>query len=61
MVAAGDIIGLVHPLALNGEPPRPVQASRAGILICRRAQGGVHAGDCVAVLASELGTWPGLD
>jgi N-alpha-acetyl-L-2,4-diaminobutyrate deacetylase len=44
-VAASDTLGLLHPLTLNGEPPRPVQASRPGILICRRAQGGVRAGD----------------
>jgi N2-acetyl-L-2,4-diaminobutanoate deacetylase len=59
MVAAGDTLGLVHPLELDEQPPRPVQASRAGILVCRRAQGGVRAGDCVALVASELGTWPG--
>jgi N-alpha-acetyl-L-2,4-diaminobutyrate deacetylase len=58
-VAASDTLGLLHPLTLNGEPPRPLQASRPGILICRRAQGGVRAGDCVALVASELGTWPG--
>jgi N-alpha-acetyl-L-2,4-diaminobutyrate deacetylase len=59
VVAAGDTLGFVHPLALDGEPPRSVQASRPGILLCRRAQGGVRAGDCVALVASELGSWPG--
>ena len=61
IVAASDTLGLVHPLALNGEPPRSVRASRPGILICRRAQGSVRPGDCVALVASELSSWPGLD
>jgi N-alpha-acetyl-L-2,4-diaminobutyrate deacetylase len=61
MVATSDTLGLVHPVASNGEPPRPVQASRPGILICRRAQGCVRPGDCVALVASELSSWPAAD
>jgi N-alpha-acetyl-L-2,4-diaminobutyrate deacetylase len=57
-VAASDTLGLVHPLALNGELPSAVRSSRKGILICRRAQGSVRTGDCVALIASELGVRP---
>lgn len=49
-VSAGEVIGQIHFVANLNRAPRLVMAAESGTLICRRVQGRVEAGDCVAVI-----------
>jgi N-alpha-acetyl-L-2,4-diaminobutyrate deacetylase len=53
-VATGATLGFVHRIAVNDAAPVPVTAARAGLLICRRAQGRTARGDCLAIVAEDV-------
>ena len=53
-IEAGITVGLIHKLEWRHEPPAAVTAEVTGTLICRRAQGIVSSGDCVAIIAQKF-------
>ncbi len=54
-VEEGQPAGAVHFLTNPGRPPQPLAYGQSGLLICHRAIGRVEAGNCCAVVASEVG------
>ncbi len=55
-VEAGDILGQVHFLGSCSRPPEAIVARRPGSLIGVRSPASVERGDCVAVIARDLGS-----
>ncbi len=56
MVKAGQVLGQVHYPDNPACQPEEMVNRRTGILTCTRGPGFVARGDCVAVIARELGT-----
>lgn len=54
-VAAGQVIARIWPLDRTGTAPVDCRAGRTGLLTARHFPGLVQAGDCLAVVAVELG------
>lgn len=54
-VEAGEIIARIWPLDRTGTAPIDYRAARTGLLVSRHFPGLVKMGDCVAVIATELG------
>lgn len=53
-VRAGDVIGHVHSLDDYSANSAIIRAKTSGIVICRRGQGLVAAGDCAAIVAHDF-------
>lgn len=54
-VRAGDVIAEICPIGRTGLPAREYRAGIDGILAARHVPGLAKAGDCLAVIAVELG------
>lgn len=54
-VAAGSAVGQIHSPHHPDHPPVPITASSGGEVICIRPVGNVGIGDCLFVLAQEVG------
>lgn len=54
-VALGQPLAQVWPLEHTGAPPAQILSGRAGLLAARHFPGLVQPGDCVAVVADDLG------
>lgn len=53
----GDVLGQIHFVANLRRKPLVIKAAESGRLICRRVQGRVEIGDCVAVIGLP---WTGI-
>ncbi|MBT4934078.1 MAG: N-alpha-acetyl diaminobutyric acid deacetylase DoeB [Rhodospirillaceae bacterium] len=53
-VSRGSLLGRIHGFDLLQTKPLPIESGVDGVLICRRAQGGVSAGDCVGLIARDF-------
>ena len=60
-VEMGDIIARIWPLDRTGVAPINYCAARGGLLVSRHFPGLVKAGDCLAVIATELGKVDAID
>jgi N-alpha-acetyl-L-2,4-diaminobutyrate deacetylase len=47
-------VGQIHFIDTPARPPLPLIAKQSGTFFCRRVQGRVERGDCVAVIARDL-------
>ena len=55
MVQIGDCIGAIHHLERPDREPEPIIARRSGFLITARVPCLTQQGDCVAVIARQVG------
>lgn len=51
-------VGQIHFIDNLARCPEPLVANQSGVLFCRRVQGRVERGDCVAVIAQASVSFP---
>ncbi|CAN7618455.1 succinylglutamate desuccinylase/aspartoacylase family protein [Aminobacter sp. LjRoot7] len=52
-VQAGDLAGVIHPIAGPSEPVRSVQFAQSGLVACQRAPALTETGDCLFKLVVD--------
>jgi N2-acetyl-L-2,4-diaminobutanoate deacetylase len=55
-VRSGDELARIWPVDRTGKPPRSYRATMDGLLVARHFPGLIKPGDCLAVLAVEVGS-----
>nr|WP_246592292.1 succinylglutamate desuccinylase/aspartoacylase family protein [Aminobacter anthyllidis] len=53
-VQAGDLAGVIHPIAGPSEPARLVQFAKSGLVACQRAPALTEPGDCLFKLVVDV-------